>query len=305
MPGFSARGRPGRASPRKTKKAGDFPARKPGEPSVTNVTRRIEFHLLYPGRSSKSKDIGPGGSPADTQSADQPVAPDRRRCACSRQGPVRQREPEPSACADRDRRVGAASCGLGDRGARAHIGHYPRAPTGITPGEDLSHGVRAADRPASRHHHVGGLHPQRHRQPGSPSRPPVRTNSSQLPMPAAITASSIQSPPAAEAHPPRSSQPGHRSGECPPPASLTSTGRGRQPETGSCIVPPVDTAPCTSTSIQLAQSRSRPNACSPDSLCLVRHDGSWSENRTSAGRRQQPAARSVAGFGGGAVSWLW
>jgi choline dehydrogenase-like flavoprotein len=32
-------------------------------------------------------------------------------------------------------------------------------------------------------------------------------------------------------------------------------------------------APCTSTSTQLAHSRSRPNACSPDSLCLVRHDG--------------------------------
>jgi hypothetical protein len=49
MPGFFVRGRPGRASPRKTKKAGDFPARKPGEPSVVCVTRRIEFYLLYPG----------------------------------------------------------------------------------------------------------------------------------------------------------------------------------------------------------------------------------------------------------------
>lgn len=48
MPGFSVRDRPGRASPRKTKKSGDFPARKPAEPSVTNVTRRIEFHLLKP-----------------------------------------------------------------------------------------------------------------------------------------------------------------------------------------------------------------------------------------------------------------
>ncbi len=48
MPGFFVRDRPGRASPRKTKKADDFPARKPGEPSVTKVTRRIEFHLLYP-----------------------------------------------------------------------------------------------------------------------------------------------------------------------------------------------------------------------------------------------------------------
>jgi len=47
-PGFFVRDRPDRASPRKTKKAGDFPARKPGEPSVTNVTRKIQFHLLYP-----------------------------------------------------------------------------------------------------------------------------------------------------------------------------------------------------------------------------------------------------------------
>ena len=48
MPGFFVRDRPDRASPRRTKKAGDFPARKPGEPSVANVTRRIEFHLLQP-----------------------------------------------------------------------------------------------------------------------------------------------------------------------------------------------------------------------------------------------------------------
>jgi hypothetical protein len=48
MPAFFTRDRPGRASPRKTKKAGDFPARKPGEPSVTRVTRTIEFHLLFP-----------------------------------------------------------------------------------------------------------------------------------------------------------------------------------------------------------------------------------------------------------------
>jgi hypothetical protein len=48
MPGFRVRDRPDRAGPRKTKKAGDFPARNPAEPSVTNVTRRIELHLLYP-----------------------------------------------------------------------------------------------------------------------------------------------------------------------------------------------------------------------------------------------------------------
>ena len=47
-PGTFTRDRPDRASPRKTKKAGDFPARKPSEPSMTNVTRRIELHLLYP-----------------------------------------------------------------------------------------------------------------------------------------------------------------------------------------------------------------------------------------------------------------
>jgi len=48
MPGFAVRDRPDRNSPRTARKAGDFPARKPGEPSVTNVTRRIELHLLYP-----------------------------------------------------------------------------------------------------------------------------------------------------------------------------------------------------------------------------------------------------------------
>jgi hypothetical protein len=48
MPGFFVRDRPDRASLRKTKKAADFPARKPGEPSVTRVIRRIEFHLLHP-----------------------------------------------------------------------------------------------------------------------------------------------------------------------------------------------------------------------------------------------------------------
>jgi len=47
-PATFTRDRPDRASPRKTKKAGDFPARKPGETSVTNVTRKIEFHLLSP-----------------------------------------------------------------------------------------------------------------------------------------------------------------------------------------------------------------------------------------------------------------
>ncbi len=45
------RDRPDRASPRKTKKAGDFPARRPGEPSVVNVTRRIELHRLDRPRS--------------------------------------------------------------------------------------------------------------------------------------------------------------------------------------------------------------------------------------------------------------
>jgi hypothetical protein len=48
IPGVGVRDRPDRASPRKTRKAGDFPARKPGEPSVTTVAREIEFHLLCP-----------------------------------------------------------------------------------------------------------------------------------------------------------------------------------------------------------------------------------------------------------------
>jgi hypothetical protein len=48
MPGFRVRDRPDRNSPRRSRKAGDFPARKPGEPSVTSVVRKIEFHLLSP-----------------------------------------------------------------------------------------------------------------------------------------------------------------------------------------------------------------------------------------------------------------
>jgi hypothetical protein len=48
LPHSAVRGRPDRNSPRKSKKAGDFPARKPGEPSVTSVTRYIRFHLLEP-----------------------------------------------------------------------------------------------------------------------------------------------------------------------------------------------------------------------------------------------------------------
>ena len=48
MPGFRVRDRLDRNSPRKSRKAGDFPARKPGEPSVTSVIRKIEFHLLNP-----------------------------------------------------------------------------------------------------------------------------------------------------------------------------------------------------------------------------------------------------------------
>jgi len=47
-PKFFVRDRPNRASPRRTKKAGDFPARKPDEPSVVTVTRRIELRSLRP-----------------------------------------------------------------------------------------------------------------------------------------------------------------------------------------------------------------------------------------------------------------
>lgn len=50
-PAFGVRDRPDRASPRATLKAGDFRARKPAEPSVVNVTRRIQIHCLNPRRS--------------------------------------------------------------------------------------------------------------------------------------------------------------------------------------------------------------------------------------------------------------
>jgi len=45
-PQLCVRDRPSRASPRKTRKAGDFPRRGDREPSVTHVTRRIELHCL-------------------------------------------------------------------------------------------------------------------------------------------------------------------------------------------------------------------------------------------------------------------
>ena len=170
-------------------------------------------------------------------------------------------------------RVGAAGCGLGDRGTRAHIGHCRRAPTGITPDGGLSYGVRAADRAASCYHRVGCLHLQRHRRPGTDVGAAGADGLIPVAHAAAITVSSTQSSGSGRGSSPRSCQPGLRSGECPLPACLTSTGVGRQPETGSCIVLPVDTVPCTSAGIQLACSRSRPNACSPDSLCLVRRDG--------------------------------
>ena len=41
------RDRPNQASPRATKKAGDFPARK-DQPAVVHVTRRIQLHCLKP-----------------------------------------------------------------------------------------------------------------------------------------------------------------------------------------------------------------------------------------------------------------
>src|SRR5512144_1547886 len=45
-PGFLVRNRPNRASPRATKKAGDFPARK-DQPSVVRVIRRLQIHCLH------------------------------------------------------------------------------------------------------------------------------------------------------------------------------------------------------------------------------------------------------------------
>ena len=44
-PAFFVRDRPNRASPRATKKAGDFPARK-DQRSIVRVTRRLQIHCL-------------------------------------------------------------------------------------------------------------------------------------------------------------------------------------------------------------------------------------------------------------------
>jgi hypothetical protein len=46
-PAFFVRDRPNRASPRATKKAGDFPARK-DQPSVVRVTRRLLCGVCRP-----------------------------------------------------------------------------------------------------------------------------------------------------------------------------------------------------------------------------------------------------------------
>ena len=75
LPDFAACDRPDRNSPRKSKKADDFPARKPGEPSITNVTRYICFHLLEPRMIAQRKVIDrPGGTG---------VLPGlKRRCTC-------------------------------------------------------------------------------------------------------------------------------------------------------------------------------------------------------------------------------
>ena len=90
-------------------------------------------------------------------------------------------------------RVGAAGCGLGDRGTRAHIGHCRRAPTGITPDGGLSYGVRAADRAASCYHRVGCLHLQRHRRPGTDVGAAGADGLMPVAHAAAITVSSTQS----------------------------------------------------------------------------------------------------------------
>ena len=56
IPGSFVRDRPDRASPRKTKKAGDFPARKPGEPSPASPSESSSTCSIH-GRSPKSNAI--------------------------------------------------------------------------------------------------------------------------------------------------------------------------------------------------------------------------------------------------------
>ena len=61
MPGFFVRDRPSRSSPRKAKKAGDFPARKPGEPSVPPASPAESSSTCSThGRSPKATPLGAG-----------------------------------------------------------------------------------------------------------------------------------------------------------------------------------------------------------------------------------------------------
>jgi len=63
MPGFRVRDRPDRNSPRRSRKAGDFPARKPGEPSVTSVVRKTSSLSALAGHLKQGH--CPGGPLAD------------------------------------------------------------------------------------------------------------------------------------------------------------------------------------------------------------------------------------------------
>ena len=57
-PRYHVRERPGPHQPPQNEESGDFPARKPGELSVTNVTRRIQLHLLRPLAILKARPSG-------------------------------------------------------------------------------------------------------------------------------------------------------------------------------------------------------------------------------------------------------
>ena len=70
MPGFFTRDRQDPGQPAEDQEGRRLPARKPGEPSVTRVTRRIEFHLLYPWQVTlKARPLPEGAHPGELPAA--------------------------------------------------------------------------------------------------------------------------------------------------------------------------------------------------------------------------------------------
>ena len=78
MPGFRVRDRPDRNSPRKSKKACDFPARKPDEPHQRR--RKSSSTCSTPGRPPKARPLGVAAGPGEVLDGPAVLWPGSRVC---------------------------------------------------------------------------------------------------------------------------------------------------------------------------------------------------------------------------------